>query len=221
MKTRILGHITYNSSHSDAENKCGFVCMRSLSKMACKSKCRYCQKAFQNALEACSGGPTALALKDEQEIVLTCQVLAEMGFGLTRQVVERVVRDYIQENGITTPFPDSVPGTDWWHCFKKQWPCLTDAGAVHGVSESGWIDACNFLSWILKLVCLAVSHLASTGPVFLFMDGHHSHISLPLIRAVRENNVQLFCLPQNCTHVLQPLDVGVFAPLKRTHILKK
>ena len=287
-----------------------------------------------------SGGPTTLALKDEQEIVVTCQILAEMGFGLTRQIVERVVRDYVQENGITTPFPDDIPGKDWWHRFKKRWPCLTErkpqhlskrraeaanestittffdnmekaftengldpsnptnaqriwncdetafcmsstsgkllckrgvnalhevgggsgreyttvhvccsangerlppfilykgknlyqrwmqggpAGAVYGVSELGWMDACNFLSWFLKLVCPAVSHLTSTGPVFLFMDGHHSHISLQLIRAARENNVQLFCLPPNCTHVLQPLDVGVFAPLKRTwaHILKK
>ena len=30
-----------------------------------------------------SGAPTVLQLQDEQEIVLTCQVLAEMGFGIT------------------------------------------------------------------------------------------------------------------------------------------
>ena len=35
------------------------------------------------------------------------------------------------------------------------------------------------------------------------------------IRSARENNVRLFCLPPNCTHVVQPLDVGVFAPVKK------
>ena len=38
-----------------------------------------------------AGGPTALKSKDEQEIVITCQVLAEMGFGMTKQLVETVV----------------------------------------------------------------------------------------------------------------------------------
>ena len=101
----------------------------------------------------------------------------------------------------------------------QRWMQGGPAGAVYGVSESGWMDACNFYSWFMKLVCPAVSHLTSTGPVFLLMDGHHSHISLKLIRAARDN--RLFCLPPNCTHILQPLDVGVFAPVKRTwaHIL--
>ena len=47
-----------------------------------------------------------------------------------------------------------------------------------------------------------------------FLDGHHSHISLDLIRTARDSNVILLCLPPNTTHLLQPLDVGVFGPLK-------
>ena len=47
-----------------------------------------------------SGAPTVLQRSDEQEIVLTCQVLADMGFGATRKLVETVVADYIRENGI-------------------------------------------------------------------------------------------------------------------------
>ena len=88
------------------------------------------------------------------------------------------------------------------------------AAAVHGISESGWMDGANFLSWFMKLFLPAVPYLTETAPVLLFLDGHHSHISLELIRRARGNNILLLCLPPNTTHLLQPLDVGVFAPMK-------
>ena len=88
------------------------------------------------------------------------------------------------------------------------------AGARYGVTESGWMDKSNFLSWFRKLLLRAVAHLTETGPVLLFQDGHHSHINLELIKVARDNNVLLLCLPPNTTHLLQPLDIGVFGPLK-------
>lgn len=77
------------------------------------------------------------------------------------------------------------------------------------------MDGPNFLSWFNKLFLPAVQHLTETGPVLLFLDGHHSHISLELIRKARENNITIMCLPPNTTHLLQPLDLSVFAPLKK------
>lgn len=49
----------------------------------------------------------------------------------------------------------------------------------------------------------------------LFFDGHHSHISVSVIQHCQDNNVHLMLLPSNTTHVLQPLDVGVYGPLKQ------
>ena len=77
------------------------------------------------------------------------------------------------------------------------------------------MDAANYLSWFTKLFLPAVSHLTKTAPVILLQDGHHSHISLELIKQARANNVVLLCLPPNTTHLLQPLDIGVFAPMKK------
>ena len=45
-------------------------------------------------------------------------------------------------------------------------------------------------------------------------DGHYSHLGIPLILKAKSFGIHLFCLPPNTTHVLQPLDVGVFGPLK-------
>ena len=96
----------------------------------------------------------------------------------------------------------------------QRWMQGGPAAAVYGVSESGWMDSDNFLSWFKKLFLPTISHLTKEAPVLLFLDGHYSHISLELIKQAQSNNVILLCLPPNTTHFLQPLDVGVFAPLK-------
>ena len=63
---------------------------------------------------------------------------------------------------------------------------------------------------------LPAMHLSSKLPVVLFFDGHHSHMSISLIELARSNNVHLVCFPPHCTHILQPLDVSVFGPVKAT-----
>lgn len=49
--------------------------------------------------------------------------------------------------------------------------------------------------------------------VLLFVDGHSTHHAGCRISA--ENEIILYCLPANATHVLQPADVGLFAPMKK------
>ena len=50
--------------------------------------------------------------------------------------------------------------------------------------------------------------------MLLLQDGHASHISIDLIELARANNISLLCLPAHTTHILQPLDVGVFKSFK-------
>ena len=97
----------------------------------------------------------------------------------------------------------------------KRWIEGGPAGTLYGVTDSGWMDAPNYLSWFTKLFLPAVAHLTKTAPVFLIQDGHHSHISLELIRRARDNNIVILCLPPNTTHLLQPFDIAVFAPIKK------
>ena len=51
-------------------------------------------------------------------------------------------------------------------------------------------------------------------PVLLIEDGHAFHISIELIELARANEIYMLCLPAHTTHVLQPLDVGVFKSFK-------
>ena len=80
-------------------------------------------------------------------------------------------------------------------CTGDGWRVAQQQHAVYGISDSGWMDGANFLSWFTKLFLPAVSYLTETAPVLLFLDSHHSHISLELIRRARGSNILLLCLP--------------------------
>jgi hypothetical protein len=51
----------------------------------------------------------------------------------------------------------------------------------------------------------------------LILDGHGSHHTIEFIQYCDEHNIIPFGLPPNLTHLLQPLDVVVFQPLKHYH----
>ena len=57
-------------------------------------------------------------------------------------------------------------------------------------------------------------HVPPTRPVLLIQDGHSTHVSIELVELARENGVYLLCLPSHSSHVLQPLDVGIYKFLK-------
>ncbi|XP_011858222.1 PREDICTED: uncharacterized protein LOC105555789 [Vollenhovia emeryi] len=52
-------------------------------------------------------------------------------------------------------------------------------------------------------------------PVILYVDGHSSHLTMPLSEFCRDKGIEVIALPPNATHILQPLDVGFFGPLKK------
>ena len=56
------------------------------------------------------------------------------------------------------------------------------AGSMYSVSDSGWMEAANFKQCFAKMFIPAVKHLTTKHPVLLVFDGHHSHISLDLIK---------------------------------------
>lgn len=95
-----------------------------------------------------------------------------------------------------------------------RWTGDGPAGALYGVSKSGWMEGDNFLEWFSRMFVPAVDHLKN-GPVVLFVDGHKSHITLSLVTKAREKGIHLYCLPPHSTHIVQPLDVGVYGPVKQ------
>jgi hypothetical protein len=86
-------------------------------------------------------------------------------------------------------------------------------GAQYYCSKSGWFDACLFEKWFFELLLPRLKR--QTGKKLLIGDNLSSHLSMAVIEACKANDIAFVCLPPHSTDKLQPLDVGVFGPLKK------
>lgn len=87
---------------------------------------------------------------------------------------------------------------DWsWACNTKGWTC-DDIGEA-------WIKQCFEPLTKMK---------ANGAPRLLVLDGHGSHITAAVIRFCMDHNILIVLLPPHSSHLTQPLDVGIFSPLK-------
>lgn len=77
------------------------------------------------------GRPTVLSTQEEKEIVVSCEVLQQFGFPLTKDMVGIIVRDFLKANNRKNPFKDSMPQYDWWRGFLKRWPRLRERKPEH------------------------------------------------------------------------------------------
>ena len=144
------------------------------------------------------------------------KILAKRGAKWVHDTAGGSDHTFITVNGCGSASGNRLPpfvlykGKHLYTAWMKNGP----EGTKFGVSDSGWMEE-NFHSWFSSMFIPKVIPLLSTGPVVLFLDGHHSHLSIELLLLAREKKVHIICLPPNTTHVLQPLDVGVYAPVKQ------
>ena len=102
---------------------------------------------------------------------------------------------------IQTSWIPSESNNDWsWSSNTKGWTC--DA-----IGED-WIKTV-----FEPETCAKASRLGATR--LLIVDGHGSHITAPFIRFCMDHNIMVLLLPPHSSHLTQPLDVGIFSPLKR------
>ena len=83
-------------------------------------------------------------------------------------------------------------------------------------SSNGWTDNETGLEWIRHFDRHTKSRAKGVYRM-LVLDGHESHKSPAFGMFCKENNIITLCLPAHSSHLLQPLDVGCFNPLKRAY----
>ena len=87
-------------------------------------------------------------------------------------------------------------------------------------SNSGWTSNSHAYEWLTTLFEPETRPLNPDSRRLLIMDGHGSHITANVIAYAMENAIDLLILPPYTSHVLQPLDVSCFAPLKQALALE-
>uniref|UniRef100_A0A0A9YD57 Tigger transposable element-derived protein 2 n=1 Tax=Lygus hesperus TaxID=30085 RepID=A0A0A9YD57_LYGHE len=87
------------------------------------------------------------------------------------------------------------------------------AHARYSRSKSGWFDTHTFEDWF-EFTMLPILR-RQAGTKVLIGDNLSSHISVRVLNLCAQHNVRFIALPPNSTHILQPLDVGFFGPLKK------
>jgi len=93
-------------------------------------------------------------------------------------------------------------------------PSALDLRWHFGASQKGWTSNALGFEWLTRVFDPATQPSDSTKTRLLICDGHDSHISARFVAYCIEKNICLFLLLPHSSHLLQPLDVGVFSPLK-------
>lgn len=82
-------------------------------------------------------------------------------------------------------------------------------------NTKGWTSNEHGLQWLQRVFEPATREKANGGYRLLICDGHDSHITGDFIGHCMDNNIVLLILPPHTSHLTQPLDVGIFGPLKK------
>lgn len=91
-----------------------------------------------------------------------------------------------------------------------------DKETVVRVSENGWTDRQIGLEWLQHFDKYTRGR-ASGRYRLLILDGHASHVSFDFVQYCEDHNIVALCLPPHSTHLLQPLDIGIFSALARLY----
>ncbi|KAF1925185.1 DDE-domain-containing protein, partial [Didymella exigua CBS 183.55] len=84
------------------------------------------------------------------------------------------------------------------------------------VSDNGWTNNELGVEWLKHFNAHTKTRVVGARRL-LILDGHASHHSLEFQELCKENNIYTLCMPPHSSHLLQPLDVGCFSPLKRAY----
>lgn len=91
-----------------------------------------------------------------------------------------------------------------------------DPNTVIKVTPNGWTDHEVALEWLQHFDRHTKGRNRGKYRL-LILDGHSSYQTFEFVEYCENNAIIPLCLPPHATHVLQPLDVGIFSPLAEAY----
>jgi hypothetical protein len=94
--------------------------------------------------------------------------------------------------------------------------CCEDKAST-AMARKAWMSGPLFYAWLSHFIARIRESfdLSPTSRHLLVLDGHNSHVTLEVIHKVAQVGIDMVTLPSHISHVLQPLDVSIFAPFKK------
>src|SRR5579859_6730334 len=88
-------------------------------------------------------------------------------------------------------------------------------GWMFTTNAKGWTNNYHSLQWLHYFDAQTRLHLQSLDKYHLLLcDGHDSYISVDFVSYCIQHRIELVLLPPHSSYLIQPLDVGIFGPLK-------
>jgi hypothetical protein len=100
----------------------------------------------------------------------------------------------------------NIQGTWFSDAAPNSWMVAT--------SPKGWTSNSLGLNWLKRHFDPNTKAKARRRHRLLILDGHGSHLTPEFVHYCKDNRIILLCLPPHTSHMLQPLDVSCFSPLK-------
>jgi hypothetical protein len=88
---------------------------------------------------------------------------------------------------------------------------------VVAVSDNGWTTNEIGLKWLSDIFEKYTVDRTVGKYWRLILDGHNSHANPNFDQYCKEHSIITLCMLAHLSHLLQPLDVGCFSPLKRLY----
>lgn len=102
------------------------------------------------------------------------------------------------ENLQTAWIPSDTKNERAWSCNSKGWTC-------DNIGHE----------WIQKVFDPATCAKANGEKRVLVCDSHGSHVTADFVGYCIENGIIILLMPPHSSHLCQPLDIGIFSPLKQ------
>jgi len=103
-----------------------------------------------------------------------------------------------------------------YHLANWYTECDLPADWRIATTDNGWTTNAVGLDWI-KHFDYHTAPRTKGKYRLLILDGHESHHSTEFELYCQQNNIITLCMPPHSSHLLQPLDVGCFGPLKQAY----
>ncbi|XP_039280433.1 uncharacterized protein LOC120350563 [Nilaparvata lugens] len=96
--------------------------------------------------------------------------------------------------------------------FKNHMIAGAPSGTLGLANQTGWMTSSNFVYVIEHFI--KFSGCSKSRQMLLICDNHESHLSIEAITLAKSNGLHILTLHPHCTHMMQPLDVGLMQPFQ-------